>query len=133
MRSYIGLIRRNDVDGELGVFFPDFPDVIAVGTTLDDARGAAEDALARHIEGRTEIGETIPASSSLEEVMSNAGNRDGVAILISVRTEQSKAIRVNVTMPEDVLTQLDEYARTHGFTRSRLLTKAVRKLLNGTA
>jgi metal-responsive CopG/Arc/MetJ family transcriptional regulator len=36
-------------------------------------------------------------------------------------------------MPEDVLAQLDKYAQAHGFTRSRLLTQAVKKLLAGTA
>jgi predicted RNase H-like HicB family nuclease len=130
MRSYIGLIRR-DADGEFGVCFPDFPGVIAAGTTLDDARSAADEALALHVAGLGEIGDTIPASSSLEKVMSNALNRDGVAVLISVKTEQAKAIRVNVTMPEDVLMQIDKYAQAHGFTRSRLLTQAAKRLLNG--
>jgi HicB_like antitoxin of bacterial toxin-antitoxin system len=63
--------------------------------------------------------------------MSNSGNRDGVAILVSIRTQQPRAIRVNVTMPEDVLGQLDKYAEAHGFTRSRLLTQAAKRLLAG--
>jgi predicted RNase H-like HicB family nuclease len=128
MHSYIGLIRK-DADGDFGVSFPDVPDVTTAGTTLDDARHVAEEALALHIVALAEAGGMIPESSTLEDVMSDPNNRDGVAILVSVKTEQRRAVRVNVTMPEDVLAQLDSYAEAHGFTRSRLLTQAAKRLL----
>ena len=91
----------------------------------------AEDALALHIAGLAEVGAAIPQPSTLEDVMSDPNKRDGVAILVIVRTEQRKAIRVNVTMPEDVLAQFDKYAEAHGFTRSGLLTQAAKRLLAG--
>jgi predicted RNase H-like HicB family nuclease len=132
MRSYIGLIHK-DADSDFGVSFPDFPGVVTAGTTLDDARGMAEEALALHIEGLTEDGEAIPEPSSLEEVMSDRDNRSGVAILVSVKTEQPKAVRVNVTLPGDVLEQIDKYAEAHGFTRSGFLTQAAKKLMGEAA
>ena len=132
MRSYIGLIHK-DTDSDFGVSFPDFPGVITAGTTLDDARAMAQEALALHIEGLTEDGEAIPEPSSLEEIMSDPDNRSGVAILVSVKTEQAKAVRVNVTLPEDVLQQIDRYAEAHGFTRSGLLARAVKKLMTESA
>jgi predicted RNase H-like HicB family nuclease len=130
MRSYIGLIRK-DADGDFGVSFPDFPGVIAAGTTLDDAHSVAEEALALRVAALTEGGEAMPAPSTLDGIMSDPANQNGIAFMVCVRTEQPKAIRVNVTMPEDVLAELDKYAETHGFTRSRLLTQAARRLLNG--
>jgi predicted RNase H-like HicB family nuclease len=132
MRSYIGLIHKA-ADGDFGVMFPDFPSVITAGTTLDDARCVAEEALALHIAGLAENGEAIPVPSTFEDVMSDPDKRDGVAILVCIKTEQSRAIRVNVTMPEDVLGKLDKYAEAHGFTRSRLLTQAAKRLLAGAA
>jgi predicted RNase H-like HicB family nuclease len=132
MRSYIGLIRE-DADGDFGVSFPDFPGVLSAGTTLDDARSAAEEMLVRHITSLMEDGRAIPEPSTLDQVMSHSGNRERLAILVSVKTEQPRAIRVNVTMPEDVLAQFDKFAETHGFTRSGLLTQAAKKLLAGTA
>ncbi len=120
MRSYIGLIHK-DPDSDFGVSFPNFPGVITAGTTLDDARAMAQEALALHIEGLTEDGEAIPEPSSLEEIMSDPDNRSGVAILVSVKTEQPKAVRVNVTLPEDVLEQIDRYADAHGFTEADCL------------
>jgi predicted RNase H-like HicB family nuclease len=128
MRNYIGLIHK-EADSHFGVSFPDFPGVVTAGTDLDDARHMAEEALTLHIEGMAEDGEAIPAPSSLEEVMSDPNNAAGVAILVSVKTDQPKAIRVNVTLPEDVLEQVDKYAEAHGFTRSGLLTQAAKKLM----
>jgi predicted RNase H-like HicB family nuclease len=132
MRSYIGLIHK-DADSDFGVSFPDFPGAVTAGTTLDDARAMADEALALHIEGLAEDGEAIPEPSSLEEIMSDPDNRSSVAILVSVKTEQPKAVRVNVTLPGDVLEQIDKYAEAHGFTRSGFLTQAAKKLMGEAA
>lgn len=128
MRSYIGIIHK-DAGSDFGVSFPDFPGVITAGTDLDNARAMAEEALALHIEGISEDGEAIPEPSTLDEVMSDPNNRTGVAILVSVKAEQPKAVRVNITLPEDVLERIDRYAEAHGFTRSGLLAQAVKKLM----
>ena len=130
MCNYIGLIHR-DADSDFGVSFPDFPGVITAGATLDDARAMAEEALAFHVEGLTEDGEAIPEPSTLEDIMSDPNNRSGVAILVSLKMEQPKAVRVNVTMPADVLEQIDRYAEANGFTRSGLLTQAAKKMMTG--
>jgi HicB_like antitoxin of bacterial toxin-antitoxin system len=42
----------------------------------------AEEALEVHIEGMVVDGDAIPEPSSLEAIMSEAENRDGVAILV---------------------------------------------------
>jgi predicted RNase H-like HicB family nuclease len=128
MRSYIGLIHK-DADSHFGVSFPDFPGVITAGTSLDDARAMAEEALSLHIEGLAADEEAIPEPSGLEEIMSDPDNRSGVAILVSVKTDQPKAVRVNVTLPGDVLAQIDKFAEAHGFTRSGFLTQAAKKLM----
>ena len=126
--GYIGLIHK-DTDSHFGVSFPDFPGVVTAGTNLDDARATAEEALTFHIEGLVEDGEAVPEPSALEEVMSDPDNRSGVAILVSVKNGQPKAVRVNVTLPGDILEQIDKYAEAHGYTRSGLLTQAAKKLM----
>ncbi|MHC1547749.1 type II toxin-antitoxin system HicB family antitoxin [Phyllobacterium sp. K27] len=128
MRQYIGLIHK-EAESDYGVSFPDFPGVVTVGISLDDARSMAEEALSFHIDGLVEDGEAIPEPASLEEVMADANNRDGVAILVSVKTEAKKAVRVNVTLPEDVLQQIDSFAESHGFTRSGFLAKAAKQVM----
>jgi len=64
MTSYIGLIRK-DTDSDFGVDFPDFPGCISAGTTLDEARRMAQEALELHVGGMIEDGEALPVGSSL--------------------------------------------------------------------
>lgn len=61
--------------------------------------------------------------------MNDPNNRDGVAILVAVKAEARKAVRVNVTLPEDVLEQIDRYAAAHGFTRSGFIAQAAKKAM----
>lgn len=132
MRHYIGLIHK-DAESDFGVSFPDLPGVVTAGASLDEARELAEEALALHIEGLIDDGGAIPEPSPLEAIMSDPENRSGVAILVSVKNDQPKIVRVNVTLPEDVLAQIDAYAEAHGFTRSGLLAQAAKKLIAGAA
>ncbi len=125
MRNYIGLIHK-DADSDYGVSFPDFPGVVTAGTDLDDARRMAEEALALHVEGMIEDGEAIPEPSSLEAIMAGPENKDGVAILVSLRAEAKKAVRLNITLPEDVLKEIDAFAESQGLTRSGFLAIAAK-------
>jgi predicted RNase H-like HicB family nuclease len=128
MHSYIGIIHK-DANSDFGVSFPDFPGAITAGTTVDDARIMATEALAFHIEGLLADGEALPEPSSLEAVMTDPNNRTGVAILVDARIE-AKTVRVNITLPEDVLAQIDRYAEAHGFTRSGFLAQAAKQAMN---
>lgn len=81
MRYYIALIHK-DPDSDYGVSFPDLPGAITAGTDLDDARAMATEALALHLQGFVRDGEAAPGPSSFEEIIANAKNSDGVAMLI---------------------------------------------------
>lgn len=128
MTSYIGLIHK-DPDSDYGVSFPDFPGCITAGASLDEARAMAEEALALHIEGIAEDGEAIPKPSSLETIMRVRENRDAVALVVPVKPAAATVVRVNVTLPADVLAAIDRYAAAAGFTRSGFLVQAARKAL----
>jgi predicted RNase H-like HicB family nuclease len=128
MRHYIALIHK-DANSDYGVSFPDLPGVITAGSTLDEARAMATEALAFHLEGLAEDGEAVPEPSSLEEIMANAENKDGVAVLIEAPAAEVKSVRVNVTLPADVLGEIDKYAEREGFTRSGFLAQAAKKAM----
>ncbi|MDB5534333.1 MAG: hypothetical protein JWO28_2648 [Hyphomicrobiales bacterium] len=128
MRQYIALIHK-EADSDYGVSFPDLPGVITAGSDLDEARQMATEALAFHLEGLAKDGEPVPAPSSLEEIMSSKENRDGVAVLIAAPDAEIKSVRINVTMPADVLDQIDRYAEREGFTRSGFLAQAAKKAM----
>jgi predicted RNase H-like HicB family nuclease len=128
MRQYIALIHK-EAESDFGVSFPDLPGVISAGSTLDEARDMATEALALHLEGLAEDGEAIPEPSSLEEIMEIAENRGAVAVLVAAPTIDVKTVRINVTIAADTLEEIDRYAESHGYTRSGFLAQAAKKVI----
>jgi predicted RNase H-like HicB family nuclease len=126
MNNYIALLHK-DRDSDYGVSFPDLPGCVTGGATLDEARANAEEALAFHLAGMAEDGEPAPEPSSLDRIMSDAENRDGVAVLIPVKGEPSRTVRVNITLPEDVLAKIDAHAEQVGMNRSGFLVYAAKR------
>jgi len=124
MASYIAILRK-DPDSDYGVNFPDFPGCITAGSTLDEARAMAAEALEFHVEGMIEDGEPIPEPSSLEAVMSDPDHRDGVAILVDLPRKPNPSVRVNVMLPQDLIEAIDRVTNN----RSRFLADAARKQL----
>ena len=53
----------------------------------------------------------------------------GVAVLIDAPEAEVKSVRINITMPADVLDQIDQYAEREGFTRSGFLVQAAKKAM----
>ena len=132
MRHYIALIHK-DAHSDYGVSFPDIPGVITAGSSLDEARKLATEALAFHLQGLAKDGEAVPEPSTLEEIMAIAENKDGVAVLIDAPAAEVKSVRVNVTLPADVLGEIDKYAEREGFTRSGFLVQAAKKAMAASA
>jgi predicted RNase H-like HicB family nuclease len=128
MTQYIALIHK-DEGSDFGISFPDLPGVISAGSTLDEARQMAAEALALHLEGMAADGEAVPAPSSLEDIMAIAENRKAVAVLVDAPATEVKTVRVNITLPADTLDAIDRYAETHGFTRSGFLAQAAKKAI----
>jgi predicted RNase H-like HicB family nuclease len=126
--QYIGLIHK-DASSEYGVSFPDFPGCVTAGATLEEARIMAQEALSLHIDGLMEDGETLPAASSLDEILADPDNAGSIAVLAIAPARSSKVVRVNITMPEDTLAKIDAFAREHGLTRSGLLTRAAQRVM----
>jgi predicted RNase H-like HicB family nuclease len=124
MPEYIALIHK-EPGSDYGISFPDFPGCITAGATVEEARRMAEKALAFHIAGLIEDGDAVPQPSPLEEIMAEPENREAIAIFVPVR----KNVRVNITVPADVLAEIDRYAESHGLTRSDFLTQAAKRAL----
>ena len=124
MTTYIALIRK-EAASDYGVDFPDFPGCVTAGKTLDEARRMAVEALTLQIEGMIEDRETIPEPSGLDAIMDDNLNREAVAFLVDVPTRPTKAVRVNIMLPEDLLVEIDRASSN----RSRFLAEAARAKL----
>jgi predicted RNase H-like HicB family nuclease len=114
--EYIAYLHK-DKNSDYGVSFPDFPGCITAGSTLEEARRMAAEALAFHIEGMREDGETIPQPSSLDDLRNDPSMKGAVAFLVEVKRPE-KTIRINITARESQLAEIDRRARGVGLTRS---------------
>ena len=80
-RMYIGLIHK-EPDSDYGVSFPDLPGCITAGSTLEEAREMAAEALVLHIEGMAYAGMEIPKPSSADAVIAHSDACDAIALLV---------------------------------------------------
>jgi predicted RNase H-like HicB family nuclease len=70
MIAYIALIHK-DPDSDFGVSFPDFPNRISAGSSIDQAIAMAKRALTLHLEGSLAENETIPSPADPEAIHGN--------------------------------------------------------------
>lgn len=115
----------------LGVVFPDLPGCVTQGDTPQHAAEMALEALALHVEGMVEDGETLPEPSPLDAVpdwIDPAETEVVTRLLVPVELP-GRSVRVNITMDENLLQRADRAASEHGMTRSGLLAEAVRAWL----
>jgi predicted RNase H-like HicB family nuclease len=126
MATYIALLRK-EKGTNFGVDFPDFPGCITVGKTLEEAHKRASEVLKFHIRGMLEDGDPIPEPNSLDEIMADAANAGVVPFLVTVPDTRAK--RINVTLPESELEAIDAYARRHNMSRSAFLLEAAKRAM----
>jgi hypothetical protein len=62
--------------------------------------------------------------------MADRENRDAVAILVKAPPATAKADRVNMTIPEDELEQIDKFAGEQGYTRSGFPLRAAKRAIS---
>jgi len=90
----------------------------------------AHDALTLHIKGMLEDGEKIPGPSKLEDIMADPDYSDAAAILVvAVSDQKPRSVRVNITVPEDMLHQIDAIAKKRGMSRSSFLVHAAKNAI----
>jgi predicted RNase H-like HicB family nuclease len=99
LTTYIALLRK-DPDSDFGVDFPDFSGCITAGSTLEETRQMAQEALETHIECMRELGHIIPEPSAIDDIMADPENAEAIPFPVSVRDPDRTAIEVNLTIDE---------------------------------
>ena len=129
MANYIAIVHK-EAKSDFGVSFPDFPGCITAGENIDEAKDMAQEALTFHIQGMLEDGEQLPDPSRLEDIMSDPEYSNAIAYLVvSVPDAKPRTVRVNVTVPEITLKQIDAAAKKRGMSRSSFLVHAAQNAI----
>ncbi|HEY3778260.1 MAG TPA: type II toxin-antitoxin system HicB family antitoxin [Rhizomicrobium sp.] len=122
--------------GAFGISFPDFPGVASGGRSLDEAVERGTQTLAFHVQGMAEDEDDLPRLRVLDELRKDrtfrAESRGAVIVAIPVELP-GKAVRVNVTIEEQLLQAIDRAAGRLGQSRSAFLASAARERIKTAA
>ncbi|WP_411705635.1 type II toxin-antitoxin system HicB family antitoxin [Edaphovirga cremea] len=114
-------IEAGDAQHAYGVTVPDLPGCFSAGDTLDEAISAAKEAITGHIELLVEMGQDIPAVSSVGELAKShefAGYTWAV-VDIDVSRLLGGSEKINVTLPKSLIDRIDRCVATHPEFKSR--------------
>jgi predicted RNase H-like HicB family nuclease len=129
MALYIGIVHKEQ-GTSYGVHFPDFPGCISGGDTLEEAVQDASAGLGFHIRSMMKDGASMPEPMALEKAMADEDSQGGIAVLIKPNMiPKGKAIRLNITLDENLLEQIDKRAANIGKSRSAFLADAAREAI----
>jgi predicted RNase H-like HicB family nuclease len=129
MANYIAIVHK-DSNSDFGVSFPDFPGCITAGRNIDEAKDMSQEALTLHIQGMIEDGDQLPNPLKLEDIMADPDFADAVAYLVvEVPDTKPRTVRVNITVPELTLKQIDAAAKKLGMSRSSFLIHAAQNAI----
>jgi predicted RNase H-like HicB family nuclease len=129
----------HDEKGRFGISFPDFPGCVSGGRTVDEAIRRGKETLAFHVAGMIEDGDPVPAPRSLQQLRRDPEFAEEAADVRHVCVVEvpvdlpSRALRVNISIEEGLLTAIDRAAGKAGQSRSAFLADAARKRLKGAA
>lgn len=128
MRHYVAIVGRDPGQSEYGVRFPDFDGCVTGGESLSQAIERAHEILPFHVQGMREDGLPLPEPALIEEVASRL--EPGEVPFLVTLVEPGKSVRVNFTIDERLLAEIDAYVQNHGQTRSAFLAEAARKVID---
>lgn len=127
MAEYIAIVHK-EPGSAYGASFPDLPGCISAAETLEDLRPMIEESLGLHVKGMSEDGETIPEPSSLDTIAKSKDYTDAVAVIVvKAPAVNELTVRVNITLPQSSLAQIDRKAAAKGMSRSSFLAKAAER------
>lgn len=114
---------HKDEGSAYGLTFPDFPGCFAGADELDQIPAAAQEAVEVYFEGE-DI--SVPAPSAPERWIGDERFEGGYWLLVDIKTEflSTVPVRLNISLPEGLVGQIDRYAAEHKLTRSGFLARA---------
>ena len=164
MDKYVAVLRKTP-SSDFGVEFLDLPGCFSAGSTLEEAKTMAAEALRLHLDGLHEDGDEIPAPrtpagalkavgagllpaedfiyastsakpldeepfdlDAIERKLRGKRGEDFYALVeVEAEPEESKVVRVNITIEERLLREIDTAASEGGMSRSGFLADAARR------
>lgn len=114
-------------------FVPDVVGCFFAGETVDDALTDASAAIDSHVESSTNAGYEVPVATNIETHIEDENCQGGYWAFVDIDLSryEGKAVKLNITLPQNLLTKIDSYVdhhREYG-SRSGFLAALARKEL----
>lgn len=131
MKFFIAIEPGNETTA-WGVAVPDLPGCYSAGDTMDEAMENAREAIDQFVEILIEDGMDIPAARTLETLQADSEYKSWVWAVVDVPVEKylGPAEKINITVPKLVLARIDQYAKSHGLSRSGFLVEAAQTAMH---
>ena len=121
------VVIHKDEYSDFGVIIPDISGCYSAGSSYDEALTNAIEAIECHVEGLLMDNESIPVGTTIDRWINDEEFQGGVWAFVDIDLSQisGKAKRINISMPERVLSLIDLYAKNHAIkNRSSFLADA---------
>ena len=131
----LALVHEDARKRTFGISFPDFPGCISGGDDFAEALERGRRTLAFHLQSMADDGEEIPRPTDARLALESASEEIGegaLPVLLEVEFP-GRAVRVNISIEEGLLSQVDRAAAASGQTRSAFLADAARARLRTAA
>lgn len=117
---------HKEADSAYGAAFPDFPGCFTAADDLNDLPRAAQEAVEAHF-GVDD--DPIPSPSSPESWAADPDFQGGYWLLVDIDLSRvrSRAVRLNISLPESLVQRIDATAKQRGQSRSAFLAKAAER------
>jgi len=114
---------HKDADSAYGASFPDFPGCFAAADQLHALPAAAQEAVEAHFYGEIQ---PIPQPSVPEDWTGDPPFQGGYWMLVEIDLSRvnAKAVRLNVSLPQNLVTRIDAVAQARRLSRSAFLALA---------
>lgn len=115
---------HTDGNQNYGIFLPDLPGVISGGSSIEECLANVQDAVETVYEatGQTKLPEPTPVA----EVMASEDAKGGWVMVADIDPAflNAKTVRVNLSIPEYLLSRIDKKAHAAGLNRSAYMVQA---------
>jgi predicted RNase H-like HicB family nuclease len=116
-----------DANSAYGATFPDLPGVNTAADDLADLPAMAQEAAETMYEGEA----AMPDPTSIDQWTSHADYAGGFWMLVDLDRSRinTKPVRINISLSENLLNAIDKFAETQHMTRSGFLAQAAMKAM----